>query len=109
MVVANEILGGRDMQILFLITSIHATFELTLISSDMQLSLRYGDPFFNFWTVKNDGSRAFRDATLEYQYNRNWKFLLYVFQKDLQQETKLRYLSYMGGQGVFFYICQPTI
>ena len=58
--------------------------------------------FFNFWTIKNDGSRAFRDTTLEYQYNRNWKFLLYVCQSDLQQETKLRYLRYMGGQGVFF-------
>ena len=105
LVVANETTGGRDTQIPFQITSIHATtFELTFIASDMQLSLRYGDPFFNFWTIKNNGSRAFKDATLEYQYNRNWKFLMYVSKKDLQQETKLRYLAYMGGQGVFF--CQ---
>ena len=41
---------------------------------------------------------------LEYEYNRDWKVLIFVSQKDLNEETKLRYLKYMGGQGVYF--CQ---
>ena len=65
------------------------------------LSLRYGPPFFGFWTIRNDGSRAVKVPTVEYQYNRNWKFLIYVTQKDFTEDTKLRYLKYMGGQGIF--------
>ena len=58
-------------------------------------------PFYGFWTVNYNGSRPLKDPTPEYQYNRNWKFLMYVSQRDLTEETKLRYLKYMGGQGIF--------
>ena len=94
---------GRDPQVPFELTSVNGTtFTLTLICADANLSLRYGDPFYGFWTVKNDGSRPVKDPLLEYQYNRTWKFLLYVSQKGLTEQTKLRYLKYMGGQGIFF-------
>ena len=96
---------GRDTQVPFELTSANGMpFQLVFLANDEQLSLRYGPPFYGFWTVKNDGGRASKDPTLEYQYNRNWKFLLYISQNDLKEETKLRYLKYMGGQGVFF--CQ---
>ena len=98
----------RDLQVPFELTSSNGTtFYLTFVSSDSTLSLRYGPPFYGFWTVKNDGSRPVKDPTLEYQYNRNWKYLLYVSKSDLNEETKLRYLKYMGGQGVFF--CQEHV
>ena len=96
---------GRDPQIPFDLTSFNGNkFYLTLVCNENTLSLRYGPPFFGFWTIRNDGNRAVKDPTLEYQYNRNWKFLIYVSQQDLTEETKLRYLKYMGGQGIFF--CQ---
>ena len=96
---------GRDSQVPFELFSTNGrTFQLVFLANEEQISFRYGTPFFGFWTVKNDGSRATKDPTLEYQYNRNWKFLLYISQNDLKEETKLRYLKYMGGQGVFF--CQ---
>ena len=102
LVVANEA-PARDRQIPFNLTSPNGKdFQLNFISADGKVSLRHGDPFFNFWTIVNDGSRAMKDPTLEYQYNRIWKFLVYVSNTDLNEETKLRYLKYMGGQGVFF-------
>ena len=102
LVVATEN-PSRDRQIPFEITSANGkNFQLTLISTDGKISLRHGDPFFGFWTILNDGSRAKKDPTLEYQYNRVWKFLIYVSKSDLNEETKLRYLKYLGGQGVFF-------
>ena len=58
------------------------------MSTDGKISLRHGDPFFGFWTILNDGSRAKKDPTLEYQYNRVWKFLIYVSKSDLNEETK---------------------
>ena len=92
---------GRDPQVPLVLTSVDGTsFHLTLISSDRNLSLRYGPPFYGFWTIKNNGSRPLKDPTLEYQYNRNWKFLIYLSQRYLTEETKLRYLKYMGGQGI---------
>ena len=96
---------GRDTQVPFELNSTNGKpFRLVFLANEEQLSLRYGPPFYGFWTVKNEGSRAKKDPMLEYQYNRNWKFLLYVSQNDLKEETKLRYLKYMGGQGVSF--CQ---
>ena len=101
LIVASESCA-REVQILFDLSSINGkNFQLSFICRDEQVSFRHGSPFFGFWTVKNDGSRAFKDPTLEYQYNRNWKYLVYVSQSDLGEETKLRYLKYMGGQGVF--------
>ena len=96
---------GRDTQVPYELNSTNGKpFQLVFLANEEQLSLRYGPPFYAFWTIKNDGSRAKKDLMIEYQYNRNWKFLLYVSQNDLKEETKLRYLKYMGGQGVFF--CQ---
>ena len=47
LVVANDNTGGRDSQVPFQVTSINgSSFELTFLSTEMQLSLRYGDPFF---------------------------------------------------------------
>ena len=83
LVVATEA-PARDYQTPFNLTSINGkNFQLTFISAEGKLSLRPGDPFFNFWTIKNDGSRAVKDPTLEYQYNRTWNFLIYVSKTDL--------------------------
>ena len=101
LVVATEN-QSRDCQILFDLTVNSKNFHLTFLSSENKLSLRHGDPFFGFWTIVNDGSRAQKDPTLEYQYNRVWKFLIHVSKNDLKEETKLRYLKYLGGQGIFF-------
>ena len=102
LVVATES-QSRDTQIPFNLTSANGKdFQLIFLSSDGKVSVRHGDPFFNFWTIINDGSRAVKDPTLEFQYNRTWKFLIYVSKSDFNEETKLRYLKYMGGQGIFF-------
>ena len=93
---------SRDCQIPFDLTVNSKNFHLTFLSTENKLSLRHEDPFFGFWTIVNDGSRAQKDSTLEYQYNRVWKFLIYVAKNDLKEETKLRYLKYLGGQGIFF-------
>ena len=93
----------RDTQISFNLTSVNGKdFQLIFLSTEGKVSVRHGDPFFNFWTIINDGSRAKKDPTLEFQYNRTWKFLIYVSKTDLNEETKLQYLKYMGGQGIFF-------
>ena len=103
LITSNDLVGSRDLQIPFQVTSNNGKiFELTFISSGEKLSLRHGAPFFNFWTVKNDGSRACKDPTLEYQYNRNWKYLIYVSETQVNDDPKIRYLKYMGGQGVLF-------
>ena len=102
LVVATES-QGRDTQIPFNLTSANGKdFQLIFLSTEGKVSVRHGDPFFNFWTIINDGSRAVKDPTLEFQYNRTWKFLIYVSKSDFNEETKLRYLKYMGGQGIFF-------
>ena len=92
---------SRDSQIPFDRTVNIKNFHSTFLSSGDKLSLRHGYPFFRFWTIHNDGSCAQKDPTLEYQYNRVWKFLIYVSKNDLNEETKLRYLKYLGGQGIF--------
>ena len=103
LLIRNNWSSRRDTQIPFELTSINGkVFQLIFISSDNQLSFRHGSPFYNFWTVKNDGSRPCKDPTLEYQYNRTWKFLIYVCETEVNDDPKIRYLRFMGGQGVLF-------
>ena len=100
---ASSASHGREHQIPFQLTSINGkTFDLTLVSAEGKASVRYGEPFYGFWTLKENGNKFVKDPMLEYQYNRNWKFLVYTCRTDLEEKTKLRYLKYMGGQGIFF-------
>ena len=84
LVVATEF-QSRDTQIPFNITSANGKdFQLIVLTSEGKLRVRHGNSFFNFWTIINDGSRAKKDPTLEFQYNRTWKFLIYVCKTDLR-------------------------
>ena len=95
--------AGRNTQIPFELTSINGhPFNLTLIVAENRASVRYGPPFFGFWTMSSDKHRPVKDPSLQEQYNRSWKYLVYVSKTTLPESTKLRYLTYMGGQGVFF-------